>query len=169
MDGLLPDGSGVAAAAALTGRKLFVNLNPRDLVPSLLPALPTFTKFFLLGARRAITPQVAMNLTETWPHLHLVGCHDSSFEAWESAGVVEKINRSGAEVVFIGMDSPRQELWLDRYADRLNATLVLGVSGFFEFVASHTFERPLGPNGLRTKGEWRPQVSGPVAGRAAVL
>ena len=169
MDGLLPDGSGAAAAAQLTGRKLFVNLNPRDLVPALLLALPTYTRFFILGARRAITPHVAMNLTETWPHLQLVGCQDSSFEAWESASVAEKINKSGAEVVFTGMDAPRQELWMDRYADRLDTTLVLGVSGFFEFVASHAFERPIGPNGLRTKGDWRPQVSGPLVGRAAGL
>ncbi|MEM0927970.1 MAG: WecB/TagA/CpsF family glycosyltransferase [Pseudomonadota bacterium] len=162
MDALLPDGSGVATVKHETGHRLWVNLNPRDLVPAILQALPVGTRFFQLGARRAITKQVALNLSATWPHLKLVGCQDNAFQPWDSAQVVQKINRACASVVLVGMETPRQELWMERYASQLEAELVLGVGSLFDFAANHLFERRCPADSLRTKGTWQLRVGGPT-------
>ncbi|MEO1656507.1 MAG: WecB/TagA/CpsF family glycosyltransferase [Pseudomonadota bacterium] len=169
MDALLPDGSGVAVAERMTGHRFMVNLNPRDLIPALLRALPSATTFFQLGSRPEVTERVAINLKETWPHLRLVGCQDSSFDLWESASLVERINTRKAQVVMVGMDAPRQQLWMDRYAHHLEANLVIGVGSLFDFAANHTFDHRREAGRLSSKGAWRLQVGGPVFQRNAAL
>jgi N-acetylglucosaminyldiphosphoundecaprenol N-acetyl-beta-D-mannosaminyltransferase len=54
--------------------------------------------------------------------------------------------------VLVGMGTPKQELWVDRYADRLNGAVVWTVGALFDYVSGHTPRAPrwLADNGL----EW---------------
>jgi N-acetylglucosaminyldiphosphoundecaprenol N-acetyl-beta-D-mannosaminyltransferase len=54
--------------------------------------------------------------------------------------------------VLVGMGTPKQELWVDRYADRLDGAVVWTVGALFDYVSGHTPRAPrwLADNGL----EW---------------
>jgi N-acetylglucosaminyldiphosphoundecaprenol N-acetyl-beta-D-mannosaminyltransferase len=66
--------------------------------------------------------------------------------------VIEDINEHPARIVLVGMGTPKQELWVDRYADRLDGAVVWTVGALFDYVSGHMPRAPrwIADNGL----EW---------------
>lgn len=55
--------------------------------------------------------------------------------------LVQRINESGAKVVFVGLGCPKQEYWMAEHSPHLSATLV-GVGAAFDFMAGKTERAP---------------------------
>src|SRR5205807_8341367 len=66
--------------------------------------------------------------------------------------VVEHINSCRPDILLVGMGTPKQELWVQRHADRLNVDVVWTVGALFDFVSGRVPRAPgwLADNGL----EW---------------
>ncbi|MCQ8183949.1 WecB/TagA/CpsF family glycosyltransferase [Parvularcula maris] len=152
-DMLLPDGSGVALAAKAKGRRFVANLNGTDLLPALFASLRgTRQRVFLLGGAEGVSEDVAAAISRSWPHIEVVGTHSGYFKDYASRNIVNTINRSGADIVLVAMGVPRQELWIDRYANSIDAPLVFAVGGLFDFMAERVSRAP---RVLRSAGlEW---------------
>ncbi len=152
-DAVLPDGSGIALGLKLRGRQLIANLNGTDLIPALCRRLAaTGHSVFLLGGQPGVAQAAAAGLQKAAPGLIIAGTHDGFFEANEEAALIRSINNSGADVVLVAMGVPKQDIWLQRVAPRLRATLTFGVGGLFDFL-SHRI--PRAPAILRKTGmEW---------------
>ena len=45
-------------------------------------------------------------------------------------------------IVLVGMGTPKQELWVDRYADRLDGAVVWTVGALFDYVSGRTPRAP---------------------------
>jgi N-acetylglucosaminyldiphosphoundecaprenol N-acetyl-beta-D-mannosaminyltransferase len=74
------------------------------------------------------------------------------WSAEEDAGHRAAINAAAADVVWVGLGAPRQELWIARNRPLLAAPLVVGVGAAFDFLAG---TKPQAPRGLRAAGlEW---------------
>jgi N-acetylglucosaminyldiphosphoundecaprenol N-acetyl-beta-D-mannosaminyltransferase len=70
----------------------------------------------------------------------------------EEASVVADIRRSGADVVWVGIGVPKQEKWMARMRDRLDAPVLIGVGAAFDF---HAGLIPQAPPRLQRLGlEW---------------
>jgi N-acetylglucosaminyldiphosphoundecaprenol N-acetyl-beta-D-mannosaminyltransferase len=75
-----------------------------------------------------------------------------AWNAEEEAGLIAAINRTRADVVWVGLGAPRQELWMARHRAALAAPLLLGVGAAFDFLAG---TKPQAPPALRRIGlEW---------------
>lgn len=69
----------------------------------------------------------------------------------EDEELVEKINRSGTRILFVGLGCPKQEIWMARHRDRVNAVM-LGVGAAFDF---HAGVKPQAPEWMQRLGlEW---------------
>ena len=87
-----------------------------------------------------------------YPGLRIVGARDGYFGPEEEEGVVEAINRSGARILLVAFGAPRQELWLQRWRDRLEPGVCMGVGGLFDFYSGRI---PRAPAWMRELGlEW---------------
>jgi exopolysaccharide biosynthesis WecB/TagA/CpsF family protein len=152
-DAILPDGSGIAVAAAMQRKRIVQNLNGTDLVPALCRRLANEDhSVFLLGGRPGVAATAAANLRRAIPDLAIAGTHDGYFAAAQEDEIISRINASGAAVVLVAMGVPMQDLWLHRVADRLRAPLTLGVGGLFDFLAQRVSRAP---KPLRRTGmEW---------------
>jgi exopolysaccharide biosynthesis WecB/TagA/CpsF family protein len=152
-DALLPDGSGIALASLLARGRSIPNLNGTDLVPLLCERLVrSGHSVFLLGARPGIALRAAQTLRRRYPGLRIAGVRDGYFSAEDDDAVIGEINASGADVLIVAMGVPRQELWVDRVRSRLDAKLVMGVGGCFDFLSGRI---PRAPALLRMTGlEW---------------
>jgi N-acetylglucosaminyldiphosphoundecaprenol N-acetyl-beta-D-mannosaminyltransferase len=74
-----------------------------------------------------------------------------ALSAEEDAAAVERINASGAGVVFVGLGCPKQERWMADHRGRINAVMI-GVGAAFDFHAG-TVQRA--PAWMRDNGlEW---------------
>jgi len=133
------DGVGVAIAARVlhgqkvarvTGVELFTRL--------LLRAEAEDLGVFLLGASPESNDGARRQIKQMCPALRIVGSQHGYFD--DDAHVVEAINASGADMLFVAMGSPRQEKWVARHRDQLNVPFCMGVGGSFD-VLSGTVKR----------------------------
>jgi N-acetylglucosaminyldiphosphoundecaprenol N-acetyl-beta-D-mannosaminyltransferase len=61
--------------------------------------------------------------------------------AEEDRGVVEEINRSGARILFVGLNTPKQDYWMAAHKGRVQAVMV-GVGAAFDFLAGTKSQAP---------------------------
>ncbi|CAA9494766.1 MAG: N-acetylmannosaminyltransferase [uncultured Solirubrobacteraceae bacterium] len=116
----------------------------------------TGMRFYLYGGRnQGALVQLALNLRRRHPGLKIVGGYAPPFRnlsAEEEAWVVEDINRSGADVVWVGIGVPKQEKWMARMRGRLTAPVLVGVGAAFDF---HAGLQPQAPDWMQHFGlEW---------------
>lgn len=133
-DHVFGDGTGVRWAARTRGHRLLANLNGTDLVPALLRARPG-TKVFLLGNTAERIGLAAAGFERLFPQTRLVGFHHGYIHDGSGAAVIEAINRSGAELLLVGMGNPLQERWIDAHKSRLEPRLAVAIGGLMEYWA----------------------------------
>jgi N-acetylglucosaminyldiphosphoundecaprenol N-acetyl-beta-D-mannosaminyltransferase len=109
---------------------------------------------YLLGSDPPIAREAADRLSRWYPRLQVAGVHHGFFEldSPHNERVIEHISEHQPRIVLVGMGTPKQELWVDRYADQLGGAVVWTVGALFDYVSGHTPRAPrwLADNGL----EW---------------
>jgi len=109
---------------------------------------------YLLGSEPPIAREAAARLRRWYPSLDVVGAHHGFFELGSPhhQRVIEDIKAHRPSIVLVGMGTPKQELWVDRYAGELNGAVVWTVGALFDYVSGHMPRAPrwLADNGL----EW---------------
>jgi N-acetylglucosaminyldiphosphoundecaprenol N-acetyl-beta-D-mannosaminyltransferase len=90
-------------------------------------------------------------LKSQYPNLKIAGI-DSPFvriegEALDAAldedwAIVDRINRSGADILLIGFGNPKQEVWFERNRHRLQVPVSIGVGGTYEFIVGSVARAP---------------------------
>jgi N-acetylglucosaminyldiphosphoundecaprenol N-acetyl-beta-D-mannosaminyltransferase len=116
----------------------------------------TGTRMFLYGGRnQGALVQLALNLRTQYPGLKIVGGYAPPFrplDSDEEAAVAGEINRSGADIVWVGIGVPKQEKWMAAMRERLDAPVLVGVGAAFDFHAGLTAQAP---NWIQSLGlEW---------------
>jgi N-acetylglucosaminyldiphosphoundecaprenol N-acetyl-beta-D-mannosaminyltransferase len=113
-------------------------------------------RLYLYGGRnQGALVQLALNLRQRYPGLRIVGGYSPPHRpltAEEEDAVVEEVNRSRPDVVWVGIGVPKQEKWMARMRPRLEPPLLVGVGAAFDF---HAGLVPQAPNWLQQAGlEW---------------
>jgi|GWRWMinimDraft_5_1066013.scaffolds.fasta_scaffold00140_2 exopolysaccharide biosynthesis WecB/TagA/CpsF family protein len=152
-DALLPDGSGLALAAKLAGRKIEVNLNGTDLFPHICDeASKLGLSLFLLGGAPGVAATVGKKMRQKHAGLQIAGAENGYFNEADEEDLVDRINNSNASILLVGLGVPLQELWIARNRTRLKVPVVMGVGGLFDYYSDRI---PRAPLFLRKAGmEW---------------
>ncbi len=113
-------------------------------------------RFYLYGGRnQGALVQLALNLRLRHPGVKIVGGYSPphrSLTGEEEDAVVDEINRSRADVVWVGIGVPKQEKWMARMRPRLSAPVLVGVGAAFDF---HAGLVPQAPSWMQESGlEW---------------
>lgn len=148
------DGYGVRLAARALGLPVPHRMTGADWIWDLATLCElTGQPMYLLGSEPPIAREAAARLRGWYPQLDVTGAHHGFFELGSPHNdrVIDEINSHPAAIVLVGMGTPKQELWVDHYADQLNA-VVWTVGALFDYVSGHTPRAPrwLADNGL----EW---------------
>ena len=141
-DLILPDGAGVVKAAKIIGTPLKEKVAGIDFATNLLPAFAeTGTKLFLLGSKPGIAESAAEKMKELAPGLTVCGTADGYFQ--DEAAVVEKINDSGAQALFVCLGAPKQEHFMfDHQQDLSSVRLMAGLGGSLDGFAGTVRRAP---------------------------
>ncbi len=140
---LIPDGIGVVLVARLAGYRQVRRVPGIELMDALCArAAALGWPVFLLGARPGINQRAAEQLKLKYPALEIAGHRDGYFGDDDAPGIIERINASGAKIVFVGLGSPRQELWMARHLNALDARVCQGVGGSFDVIAGAAKRAP---------------------------
>ena len=127
------DGIGAALAVRVVHGRRMPRCTGIDLFRRLISiAAQEGWKIFLLGASPESNAAARRKLLEANPTLEIAGSRDGFFK--DSAEVVSAINASGADMLFVAIGSPRQELWIAEHAPRLRPAFCMGVGGSLDVV-----------------------------------
>lgn len=141
-DLVIPDGIGVIYGAKILGTPLKEKIPGIEFAENLLPRMAQQGKsLYLLGAKPGIAEQAAENLKQKYPGLIVTGTHNGYFQ--DDAPIVADIRASGADVVFVCLGAPKQELWMEQYGEATGARLLLGLGGSLDVFAGVVQRAPV--------------------------
>ncbi len=153
----LPDGQPLVWAMNALGG----DLDDRVYGPELMArycerAADTGTRMYLYGGRnQGALVQLALNLRQRFPGVRIVGGYSPPFRELsedEEEAIVNEMNRSKADVIWVGVGAPKQEKWMAAMRDRLDAPVLVGVGAAFDF---HAGLVPQAPDWMQANGlEW---------------
>jgi N-acetylglucosaminyldiphosphoundecaprenol N-acetyl-beta-D-mannosaminyltransferase len=143
-DVLLADGQSVVWASRLVRRPLPERVAGIDLFESLLGlADRRGLRVYLLGARPEVLVKVQAEVARRWPRVVVAGARDGYFRDDEADEVAASIAASNADMLFLGMTTPKKEIFLGRYGDQLGVPVLHGVGGSFDVLAGVTRRAPV--------------------------
>lgn len=109
---------------------------------------------YLLGSEPGVASQAADRIRARHPALTIAGSHHGYFDEGSphDERVLEDINERRPDILLVGMGTPKQELWVQRNADRVDCGVLWTVGSMFDYVSLRTPRAPgwLADNGL----EW---------------
>ena len=109
---------------------------------------------YLYGSSPETLAALKANLLNAFPDLVVAGCESPPFRplsAAEDAEMVERVNASGAGLMFLGLGCPKQDHFAAEHADRIRA-VQLCVGAAFDF---HAGTKPTAPEWMQRRGlEW---------------
>jgi len=102
-------------------------------------------RHFFYGGNPGVAERLSDRLVRRFPGLRVVGTHSPPYRpagAAEREEVVQQINASGADIVWVGLSTPKQERWMDAHRARLAAAVLIGVGAAFDFHAGIKRQAP---------------------------
>jgi N-acetylglucosaminyldiphosphoundecaprenol N-acetyl-beta-D-mannosaminyltransferase len=135
-DVIVADGQSVVWASRVLGRALPERVAGIDLFERLLQeserqGLPVY----FLGAKPEVLAEMIRRVTERLPGLKIAGSHDGYFDETQAPAIADEIRESGAQLLFLGMTSPKKERFVATYGARAGAMVTHGVGGSFDVLA----------------------------------
>ena len=131
---VLADGIGVIKGAQILGTPL------KEKVPGIEFAEELFglmakrrMSVFLLGAKPGVAEEAASHLKDRFKGLQIVGTNDGYFT--DDDLVIEKINAEAPDLLLVCLGAPKQELWMQKNASKLDVGLMAGLGGSMDVFA----------------------------------
>jgi len=162
-DWLLPDGAGIVLAARILDRPIRGRVTGSDLFAELhriAGGAPGGLSVFLLGSTDATLAKVRERLGREHPGVRVAGTYAPpfapSFSEAENEAMVRAVNTARADVLWVSMTAPKQELWIHQHRDRLDVRFAAAVGAVFDFYVGNV--KRSHPLAQRLGLEWLPRL-----------
>jgi N-acetylglucosaminyldiphosphoundecaprenol N-acetyl-beta-D-mannosaminyltransferase len=141
-----PDGMPLVFLSRWMGHKHVGRVYGPDLILAFseLAAERGYTQYYYGGAP-GVPKQLAVVLSQRFPGLQVAGTFSPPFRDLtdeEDEAIVETINAAEPDVVWVGLGSPKQDFWMARHRQRLNAPVMVGVGAAFDFLTGRVPQAP---------------------------
>ncbi|MYS19021.1 N-acetylglucosaminyldiphosphoundecaprenol N-acetyl-beta-D-mannosaminyltransferase [Streptomyces sp. DvalAA-14] len=144
-DLVVADGQAVVWASRLLRSPLPERVAGIDLFMRLLAeAEPKGLGVYFLGARADVLDLMIGEVRTRFPDLRIAGHRNGYFADAEQEAIAGAIADSGADLLFLGMTSPKKEIFTAAYGKRTGVHVVHGVGGSFDILAGVTKRAPRG-------------------------
>jgi exopolysaccharide biosynthesis WecB/TagA/CpsF family protein len=137
------DGMSVVWALHLLGRPVPERVAGIDLMVALLNvASASGLRVYFLGARPEVLETLVAECSRRFPGVIVAGARHGYFTSDEHDAIVDDIHASRAHILFVGMPSPVKDVFCQRYRDRMQVPVVMGVGGSFDVLAGFIRRAP---------------------------
>jgi N-acetylglucosaminyldiphosphoundecaprenol N-acetyl-beta-D-mannosaminyltransferase len=102
-------------------------------------------RIYLYGGAPGVTEQLSEKLKTQHPGLRIVGVYSPPFRDLtpeEDREIVTQINKTNPDIVWVGISSPKQDIWMSRHVESLNAPVLIGVGAAFDFLSGRKRQAP---------------------------
>jgi len=105
----------------------------------------TGRRHFFYGGAPGVAEALAARLQQRFPGLCVAGTYSPPFRPLtpaEDEDVVRRIDAAAADIVWVGLSTPKQERWMHAHVGRLAAPALIGVGAAFDFVSGRKRQAP---------------------------
>lgn len=141
----IADGTGIIWAGKLLKKTKLTRVTGVDLCLELLKGKCPEAKIFLLGGASGVADAVKAKYPDAW----IVGAEsggeliEANWELEDNQAVVDRINKSGANLLLVAFGQVRQEMWIAKNLDKLpNIRVAIGIGGSFDFLSGKIKRAP---------------------------
>ena len=151
-----PDGMAVVWIGRILGYKNIRRVYGPELMQNICDiSVKKGYRNYFYGSSQDTLNKLQVGLSSKYPGLIINGSFSPPFRKLteeEDSKIVEEINRSNSDIVWVGLGSPKQDLWMYEHREIINAPVMIGVGAAFDFMAG---TKPQAPSWVRNNGfEW---------------
>ena len=135
-DMLTADGIGVVYASKILHNPIEERAAGFDIACGVIEQIAeTGHGLYLLGGKPGVAEIAKENLEKKYPFLRIVGTHDGYFDDSKMPQIIDDINNSGADILFVCLGAPVQEKWINANMHKLKVRVSMGVGGSIDVLA----------------------------------
>lgn len=153
----VPDGNGIILASRLLKTPIPERICGIELAESMLDlASKQELGVFLYGGKPGIAELAGEKLTEKYPRLKISGTAHGYHSEEENHTIIDKINASGASLLFVCLGSPKQEKWIHQNEKNMSGVLLfMGLGGSLDVWSGNVARAPKVMRNHGTEWVWR--------------
>lgn len=143
----LPDGKPLSIYAKLKGNKNITRIfGPTFMEKTIEWGQKDELKHYFFGSSLSTLQIIESKIKEKYPHTIISGSFSppfkNAFEKEENEDFINKMNESGADIYWIGLGAPKQEIWMYENYKKLNKGIMIGIGAGFDYLACKTKHAP---------------------------
>lgn len=140
---VIADGLPIVWASRLLRQPLPMRVAGIDLFLALLAQAERLEhSVYFLGATPEVLEKVIARVRRDHPQLRIAGCRNGYFATDEEAEVAAAIREANADLLFVGMSTPKKELFIQRWGRETGVPVCHGVGGSFDVYAGKLARAP---------------------------
>lgn len=97
---------------------------------------------FFLGSKEATIEKLFFNLIKHFPDIRIVGRHSGYLNQERELMVKEAIRKTSPDIIFLAMDFPEQEIWIENNTGYFGKSVVIGTWGSFDILSGKVPKMP---------------------------
>lgn len=145
-DLLIADGIGLIYASMIKRKTLKGRVTGYDLSMKLLDiANENNYSFYLLGGKEGVAEAAIENIKNDYPNIKIAGYHHGYFKGSHSGNegskeeleIINDINNSSPDIIFVGLGCPNQEIWIDANKDKIKGKVIIGNGGVVDILSGN--------------------------------
>ncbi|MGL5244453.1 MAG: WecB/TagA/CpsF family glycosyltransferase, partial [Sarcina sp.] len=117
---IIPDGIGTIIASKLYGNAIKEKIAGIDVMDLILEYCNKNEKsIYLLGSNEEVVKCCSFKIKEKYNNINIVGYKNGFFDLDNCENIIKDIQNKNPHVLFVAMGAPRQELFIEKYKDKL--------------------------------------------------
>ena len=137
------DGIGVVYASKILKNPLSERVAGYDFLNNLIKeAAPLNKKVFLFGSKPGVAEEAGAELEKRYPGIVICGTRDGYFKDDESEEIAKEIKQAEPDIVFVCLGAPKQENWIYKYKNIIDAKIIMGAGGSLDVLAGKVERAP---------------------------
>lgn len=141
---LIPDGIGVVKAIRLLHKRKIKRVPGADLMQNICEyAGQNELSIFLFGGKEETNKRCAEVIQVRFQGIRVVGRSNGYLSETENVALIDIINECKPDILFIGLGSPKQELWIQQNLKKLDVKICQGVGGTMDTITGEVKRAPL--------------------------
>jgi len=157
---VLADGAPIVWTSHLLGSPLKERVTGADLI---LPVCELACKrgagIFILGGMPGVAEKTIEKISRLYQGIQIAGCYSPPFgfeqDTWQNEKIVNLINESKADILFIALGAPKQEKWINRHLPQLDIKVAACIGAGIDFIAGVSKRAPKWTHEIGMEWLWR--------------
>ncbi|GLR72889.1 WecB/TagA/CpsF family glycosyltransferase [Agaribacter marinus] len=132
------------------------NIPERSATTDTIHDIPMFNsrvmRHYLLGGKETVVNECAKILSEKYDNFLVAGKHNGFFDRSNCESVIQEINESNTDVLWVGLGKPLEQKWIIENKSKLNVPVIITCGGCYNYI---TGDYSRAPEWLQNLGlEW---------------